>query len=102
MIAPNLRAQAAIRIIDSRHRTVGLRLRGSVALGLLTAPEEKSGYSNRLSHGNDWLSRGRGSRADRRRKEGRDKNDWETRWSKANKFILGLTEEMAVEIMQNH
>jgi hypothetical protein len=31
-----------------------------------------------------------------------DKNNWENRWSKANKFILCLTEEKAVGIMQNH
>jgi hypothetical protein len=35
-------------------------------------------------------------------KDGRGKNDWESRWSKANKFILSLTEEKAVGIMQNH
>jgi hypothetical protein len=37
-----------------------------------------------------------------RRKEGRDKSDGENRWSRANKFILGLTDEKAMEIMQNH
>jgi hypothetical protein len=33
---------------------------------------------------------------------GRDKSDRENRWSRANKFILSLTDEKAMEIMQNH
>ena len=35
-------------------------------------------------------------------REQRDRFDKISRWGQANKFILGLTEEKAMEIMQNH
>src|SRR5437588_11094120 len=47
-------------IVLSRRRIVG-SVCGDVVLGLFTAPKEKSGCSNPLSHGNEWLCRAIGS-----------------------------------------